>query len=146
MKLVTKMSGCELAASPFCAARSKTLLMGPPPALGLPPLPSARSCCHVKAAVELRPCHWRCVKLSCSASYHVLQSAPTVDDEHAAVGGLYAHATAPLRRLADRYLLEGLVGDEVSGGGHAIVRPRAGSTRMLACRAGVGNSESDYRD
>jgi exoribonuclease R len=47
------------------------------------------------------------------ASYRVLQGAPTADDEHAAVGGLYAHATAPLRRLADRYLLEELVGDPV---------------------------------
>jgi exoribonuclease R len=27
------------------------------------------------------------------------------------VGGLYAHATAPLRRLADRYLLDALVGE-----------------------------------
>ncbi len=47
------------------------------------------------------------------ASYRVLQGAPTPDDAHAAVGGLYAHATAPLRRLADRYLLEELVGDAV---------------------------------
>jgi exoribonuclease R len=45
-----------------------------------------------------------------AARYQVLEGPPSAADRHAAVGGLYAHATAPLRRLADRYLLDLLVG------------------------------------
>jgi exoribonuclease R len=48
------------------------------------------------------------------AAYRVLAGPPTEDDRHAAVGGLYAHATAPLRRLADRYLLDLVVGESTA--------------------------------
>lgn len=68
------------------------------------------------------------------ASYRVLQGAPTADDEHAAVGGLYAHATAPLRRLADRYLLEELVGDPVDAEAFARLAHVMETSDALAAR------------
>ncbi|MDU0479217.1 RNB domain-containing ribonuclease [Staphylococcus chromogenes] len=38
--------------------------------------------------------------------FGVNADAPTADDVHAGVGGYYAHVTAPLRRLADRFATE----------------------------------------
>ena len=40
------------------------------------------------------------------ASYEAFHGAPPIDRVHAAVAAPYAHATAPLRRLVDRYALE----------------------------------------
>lgn len=46
-------------------------------------------------------------KLLRGADYHALQGdSPTEQDVHAGVGGYYAHVTAPLRRLADRFATE----------------------------------------
>jgi exoribonuclease R len=40
------------------------------------------------------------------AGYTAFDGAPPAHREHAGVGGAYAHVTAPLRRLADRYATE----------------------------------------
>lgn len=45
-------------------------------------------------------------KLLRGADYDVLAGAPSKDDVHAGVGGFYAHVTAPLRRLVDRFATE----------------------------------------
>lgn len=45
-------------------------------------------------------------KLLRGADYVVLAGAPAKSDVHAGVGGYYAHVTAPLRRLADRFATE----------------------------------------
>ncbi|MFV8395072.1 RNB domain-containing ribonuclease [Corynebacterium hindlerae] len=46
-------------------------------------------------------------KLLRGADYHVLDGEdPTEQDVHAGVGGYYAHVTAPLRRLVDRFATE----------------------------------------
>jgi exoribonuclease R len=66
------------------------------------------------------------------ASYRALDDSPTPADTHAAVGGLYAHATAPLRRLADRYVLDLLVGEEVA---HATLVELAAAMQAADARA-----------
>lgn len=45
-------------------------------------------------------------KLLRGADYDVLAGAPSTQDVHAGVGGYYAHVTAPLRRLVDRFATE----------------------------------------
>ena len=40
------------------------------------------------------------------AGYAYFEGAPPAGAEHAGVAALYAHTTAPLRRLADRYVLD----------------------------------------
>lgn len=45
------------------------------------------------------------------AGYVYFQGSPPAGSEHAGLATLYAHTTAPLRRLCDRYVLETLVGD-----------------------------------
>lgn len=45
-------------------------------------------------------------KLLRGADYDVLHGAPGREDVHAGVGGYYAHVTAPLRRLVDRFATE----------------------------------------
>ena len=45
------------------------------------------------------------------AGYVCFQGSPPAGSEHAGLATLYAHTTAPLRRLCDRYVLETLVGD-----------------------------------
>jgi exoribonuclease R len=45
------------------------------------------------------------------AGYVFFEGAPPPGSEHAGIGAPYAHTTAPLRRLADRYVLELLVGE-----------------------------------
>lgn len=46
------------------------------------------------------------------AGYAAFEGSPPEGSEHAGIGALYAHTTAPLRRLADRFVL-----DLVAGGG-----------------------------
>jgi exoribonuclease R len=46
------------------------------------------------------------------AGYQFFEGAPPAGSEHAGIAARYAHTTAPLRRLADRYVL-----DLVAGGG-----------------------------
>lgn len=45
------------------------------------------------------------------AGYVCFQGSPPAGSEHAGLATVYAHTTAPLRRLCDRYVLETLVGD-----------------------------------
>jgi exoribonuclease R len=49
------------------------------------------------------------------AGYVSFEGAPPADAMHAAVAAPYAHVTAPLRRLADRYATALCLGDPVSG-------------------------------
>ncbi|MDX6592901.1 MAG: hypothetical protein QOJ13_2097 [Gaiellales bacterium] len=86
------------------------------------------------------------------AGYVFFDGPPPEGAEHAGVGALYAHTTAPLRRLADRYVLDLLVGkpdrDALSqlpevmaeaGGGAARVERAAVDlmeTRLLGDRIG----------
>ncbi len=46
------------------------------------------------------------VRLLRGAGYTAFDGAPPAKSEHGGVGGPYAHVTAPLRRLADRYATE----------------------------------------
>ena len=46
------------------------------------------------------------VRLLRGAGYTAFDGAPPVQRDHGGVGGPYAHVTAPLRRLADRYATE----------------------------------------
>jgi exoribonuclease R len=45
------------------------------------------------------------------AGYVFFRGSPPAGSEHAGLATLYAHTTAPLRRLCDRYVLETLAGD-----------------------------------
>jgi exoribonuclease R len=47
-----------------------------------------------------------CTTLFRGAGYLAFDGAPPTDGEHAAIAAPYAHVTAPLRRLADRYATE----------------------------------------
>jgi exoribonuclease R len=47
-----------------------------------------------------------CTTLFRGAGYLAFDGAPPADGEHAAIAAPYAHVTAPLRRLADRYTTE----------------------------------------
>jgi exoribonuclease R len=49
------------------------------------------------------------------AGYAAFDGAPPEGAGHAGVGASYAHVTAPLRRLADRYATAACLGQEVSG-------------------------------
>jgi exoribonuclease R len=49
------------------------------------------------------------------AGYVAFDGAPPADAGHAGVAAPYAHVTAPLRRLADRYATAVCLGDEVTG-------------------------------
>ncbi len=46
------------------------------------------------------------VRLLRGAGYTAFDGAPPAQRDHGGVGGPYAHVTAPLRRLADRYATE----------------------------------------
>jgi exoribonuclease R len=52
---------------------------------------------------------WQARHLMRGAGYEAFDGAPPPHPEHAALAMVYAHATAPLRRLADRYVLDLLV-------------------------------------
>jgi exoribonuclease R len=66
---------------------------------------------HEAAVLDLVP------RLLRGAAYTAFDGAPPDQPVHSAVGGSYAHCTAPLRRLADRFVSEVCValaaGDEV---------------------------------
>jgi hypothetical protein len=49
------------------------------------------------------------------AGYLAFDGAPPADAGHAGVAAPYAHVTAPLRRLADRYATAACVGDDLPG-------------------------------
>ena len=53
------------------------------------------------------------------AGYTFFDGAPPAGAEHAGIAARYAHTTAPLRRLADRYVL-----DLLAGGGDRAALPR----------------------
>ena len=64
------------------------------------------------------------------AGYTAFSGAPPAVPEHAALAAAYAHCTAPMRRLADRYVLD-LVCDLCAGREPSAGR---GSTRWAGCR------------
>jgi exoribonuclease R len=61
------------------------------------------------AAPDLPILLWQTRHLMRGADYVAFDGAPPPHPEHAALAMVYAHATAPLRRLADRYVLDLLV-------------------------------------
>jgi exoribonuclease R len=63
---------------------------------------------HPRAA----PLVWQARRVMRGAGYEVFHGAAPADPLHHALAMPYAHVTAPLRRLADRYLLDLLVGLE----------------------------------
>ena len=69
---------------------------------------------------------WQARHLMKGADYVAFDGAPPEHGEHAALAMAYAHATAPLRRLADRYVLDLLV--QLESGG----RPSAAERETLA--------------
>jgi exoribonuclease R len=77
---------------------------------------------------------WQARRVNRGADYVAFQGTPPEHAEHAALAMPYAHVTAPLRRLADRYVLDLLV--ELDAGG----RPDAAETDALARVAGVMNA------
>lgn len=60
---------------------------------------------------------WQARRLMRGAGYEAFVERPEVLPEHSAIALPYAHCTAPLRRLADRYVLDLLV--TLEGGGSA---------------------------
>ncbi|MEW5927597.1 MAG: RNB domain-containing ribonuclease [Gemmatimonadota bacterium] len=77
---------------------------------------------------------WQARRVNRGADYVAFQGTPPEHAEHAALAMPYAHVTAPLRRLADRYVLDLLV--ELEAGG----RPDPAELDTLARVAGVMNA------
>lgn len=78
------------------------------------------------------------------AGYLFFEGAPPAGSEHAGIAARYAHTTAPLRRLADRYVL-----DLVAGGGDRAALARlpevmseAGSRAARVEHAVIGDMET----
>ena len=98
------------------------------------------------------------------AGYAAFDGTPPDGAGHAGVGAPYAHVTAPLRRLADRYATAACLGEEVPGldavpaemaaGGRAagaveraVRRPRRGARARAARRRAVpGDGDRRPRD
>lgn len=81
---------------------------------------------------------WQARRVGRGADYAAFEGAPPEHPGHAALAMPYAHVTAPLRRLADRYALDLLVALEAGG------RPSAAETETLRGLATVMN-EADAR-
>ncbi|HEX2094319.1 MAG TPA: RNB domain-containing ribonuclease, partial [Longimicrobiaceae bacterium] len=82
-------------------------------ALGFP-WPEGRSYAEFIRSVDLRHPRlpalvWQARRLTRGADYVAFRGAPPANPLHAALAMPYAHVTAPLRRLADRYVLDLLV-------------------------------------
>ena len=78
------------------------------------------------------------------AGYAFFEGTPPEGSEHAGIAARYAHTTAPLRRLADRYVL-----DLVAGGGdrEALAKlPEVMSEARLTRRAGGAGDRGRRRD
>ncbi len=73
----------------------------------------------------------RTARASGGAGYRAVTGPDGPEPRHAAVAAPYAHATAPLRRLADRYVLDLLVEIDAGGG------PGAADMEVLDRLAGV---------
>ncbi|MDQ1682634.1 MAG: hypothetical protein QOH99_1175 [Frankiaceae bacterium] len=71
------------------------------------------------------------------AGYQAFDGAPPVDPGHAGVGADYAHATAPLRRLADRYVSDLCVA--LSAGAPIPEHVRAALPRLPEAMASSGH-------
>lgn len=69
---------------------------------------------------------WQARRLMKGADYVAFDGAPPEHREHAALAMTYAHCTAPLRRLADRYVLDLLVRLEEGTGPTAEERETLG--------------------
>lgn len=89
---------------------------------------------------SLDPCHpcspavvWQARRVARGADYVAFHEAPPEDPLHHALAMEYAHATAPLRRLGDRYVLDLLVALEKG------VRPPPEEGAMLRELAAVLN-------
>lgn len=76
---------------------------------------------------------WQARRVGRGADYAAFAGEPPAHAEHAALAMPYAHATAPLRRLADRYVLDLLAALD------AGVRPGAAEAETLRAVAGVMN-------
>ncbi|HYH83364.1 MAG TPA: RNB domain-containing ribonuclease [Longimicrobium sp.] len=63
---------------------------------------------------NVAPLVWQAKRVSRGADYVAFDGEPPADPVHHALAMLYAHCTAPLRRLADRYVLD-LVADLEEG-------------------------------
>lgn len=71
---------------------------------------------------------WQARRVSGAAAYVASEGTPPKNAEHGALAFVYAHCTAPLRRLADRYVLD-LLADFTSG--KALVRSHVDSLLAL---------------
>jgi exoribonuclease R len=76
---------------------------------------------------------WQARRVNRGADYVAFEGAPPEHAEHAALAMPYAHVTAPLRRLADRYVLDLLV--DLGAG----AKPSAAETGTLRSVAEVMN-------
>ncbi|MBW9215917.1 RNB domain-containing ribonuclease [Mumia sp. zg.B53] len=83
-----------------------------------------------------------CTGLLRGADYAAFDGAPPDYAEHSAIAAPYAHATAPLRRLADRYVSEVCLA--VSAGVDVPEWVRAGLPRLPAVMAGTGRVASSF--
>lgn len=66
---------------------------------------------------HIEPVVWQARRLMRGADYVAFDGEPPENPRHSALAMPYAHCTAPLRRLADRYVLELLVALESGGRG-----------------------------
>ncbi|HEU4557386.1 MAG TPA: RNB domain-containing ribonuclease [Longimicrobium sp.] len=82
---------------------------------------------------NVAPLVWQAKRVSRGADYLAFDGAVPPSPEHSALAMLYAHCTAPLRRLADRYVLD-LVADLEAGR-----QPSAGERAVLPKVAAVMN-------
>jgi exoribonuclease R len=83
------------------------------------PWPPAMSYAEFIRSIDLKNPHaaplvWQAKRVMRGADYVAFDGEVPADAEHHALAMLYAHCTAPLRRLADRYVLE-LVADLFAG-------------------------------
>jgi exoribonuclease R len=81
-----------------------------PPSMGYPEFIRSIDVCAPLAT----PLVWQARRVMRGADYVAFDGAVPADPEHHALAMLYAHCTAPLRRLADRYVLD-LVAELAAG-------------------------------
>lgn len=110
-------------------------------ALGFP-WPESADYADFMRSVDLRHPHlpalvWQARRVNRGADYVAFGGAPPEHAEHAALAMPYAHATAPLRRLADRYVLDLLAG----GGGADLETLRALAKVMNEADSRAGRLE-----
>jgi exoribonuclease R len=74
-----------------------------------------------------RPLHaailFHCAAVMTGARYMAFRGEPPEGSRHAAISAYYAHVTAPLRRLADRYVLDLLIALSSGGEAEALAEP-----------------------